>query len=195
MSEPDEDFASMFEASLQAKRIEKGQTIEGTIVAIGAEVAFVNVGGKGEAVIEIAELKNDEGVLEVAVGDRIQAMVVSTEGGLTLSRRLARGAATDAAARRRVPRRTAGGRQGRRRCEGRIRGAHRRGSAPSARSPRSTSSGPRIRRSTSGVSTHSGSSSTRKAAGTSSSRGVRCSKRSSAPAPSRSGGRSPWARC
>ena len=49
MSEPEEDFASMFEASLQAKRVEKGQTIEGTIVAIGPEVAFVNVGGKGEA--------------------------------------------------------------------------------------------------------------------------------------------------
>lgn len=95
MSESDEDFASMFEASIQAKRVEKGQTIEGTIVAIGAEVAFVNVGGKGEAVIEVAELKDDEGVLEVNVGDRIQAVVVSTEGGLTLSRRLARGAATD----------------------------------------------------------------------------------------------------
>src|ERR1700687_4085869 len=85
----------MFEASLQAERFEKGQTIEGTIVAIGPEVAFVNVGGKGEALIEIAELKNDEGALEVAVGDRIQAMVVSTEGGLTLSRRLARGAPTE----------------------------------------------------------------------------------------------------
>src|SRR6202790_4476340 len=85
----------MFEASTQAKRIERGQTIEGTIVAIGLEVAFVNVGGKGEALIEIAELKDDEGALEVAVGDRIQALVVSTEGGLTLSRRLARRAATE----------------------------------------------------------------------------------------------------
>src|SRR3981081_1536981 len=72
----------------------EGSTVEGTIVAIGPEVAFVNVGGKGEALIEIAELKNDEGALEVAVGDRIQAMCVSTEGGLKLSRRLARGAAT-----------------------------------------------------------------------------------------------------
>jgi small subunit ribosomal protein S1 len=95
VSEPDEDFASMFEASRQAKHVDRGQTIEGTIVAIGAEVAFVNIGGKGEAVIEIAELKNDEGVLNVAVGDRIQAVVMSTEGGLTLSRRLARGAATN----------------------------------------------------------------------------------------------------
>ena len=95
MSEPEEDFASMFEASQKAKRIEKGQTVAGTIVAIGHEVAFVNVGGKGEALIDLAELQDADGALEVAVGDRIQAMVVSTEGGLTLSRRLARGAATD----------------------------------------------------------------------------------------------------
>jgi small subunit ribosomal protein S1 len=95
VSEPDEDFAAMFEASLKAKRFERGQTIEGTIVAIGPEVAFVDVGGKGEAQIEIDELKDADGDLEVAVGDRIQAMVVSTVGGLTLSRKLARGAATD----------------------------------------------------------------------------------------------------
>ena len=93
-SEPSEDFATMFEASTQAKRVDRGQTIEGTIVAIGPEVAFVDVGGKGEATIEIAELKNDEGALEVAVGDRIEATVVSTVGGLTLSRKLVRGAAT-----------------------------------------------------------------------------------------------------
>jgi small subunit ribosomal protein S1 len=95
VSEPTEDFAAMFEASVKAKRVERGQTVEGTVVAIGPEVAFVDVGGKGEATIEIGELKDADGHLEVAVGDRIQAMVVSTVGGLTLSRRLARGAATD----------------------------------------------------------------------------------------------------
>jgi len=95
VNEPEEDFATMFEASFQAKQYERGQTIEGTIVAIGPEVAFVNVGGKGEAVIDIGELKDADGVLEVATGDRIQATVVSTAGGITLSRRLARGAATE----------------------------------------------------------------------------------------------------
>jgi small subunit ribosomal protein S1 len=94
VSEPVEDFAAMFEASVKATHHEKGQTIEGTIVAIGPEVAFVNVGGKGEATIDIGELKDDEGNLDVAVGDRIQATVMSTVGGLTLSRKLVRGAAT-----------------------------------------------------------------------------------------------------
>ncbi len=79
---------------MRAKRIEKGQTIDGTVVSIGAEVALVDVGGKSEAVIEIDELKDREGKLEVHVGDRIQAVVTSTAGGLTLSRRLALGAAT-----------------------------------------------------------------------------------------------------
>ena len=96
MSEPDEeDFAAMFEASVKAKRFKTGQTIEGTIVAIGPEVAFVDVGGKGEATIDVAELKDADGDIEVAVGDRIQATVVSTEGGLTLSRKLCAGAATE----------------------------------------------------------------------------------------------------
>ena len=90
----DDDFARMFEASLQAKRFEEGQTIEGTIVAIGPEVAFIDVGGKGEATIEIEELIESDGEVTAHVGDRIEAMVVSTAGGLKLSRKLARGAAT-----------------------------------------------------------------------------------------------------
>ena len=56
VTNPTEDFAAMFEASVQAKRFEKGQTLEGTIVGIGADVAFVDVGGKGEATIDIEEL-------------------------------------------------------------------------------------------------------------------------------------------
>jgi small subunit ribosomal protein S1 len=94
VSDQDEDFAALFEASLKAKRIEKGQTLEGVIVSIGPEVALVSVGGKSEAAIDLAELKDDDGDVEFEVGDRIQATVVSTSGGLTLSRRLIRGAAS-----------------------------------------------------------------------------------------------------
>jgi small subunit ribosomal protein S1 len=92
--EQEEDFAALFEASGQAKRFRNGQMIEGTIVAIGPEVAFVSVGGKGEATIAVEELKDDEGDIEVSVGDRIQATVVSNAGGLVLSRKMALGAAS-----------------------------------------------------------------------------------------------------
>jgi small subunit ribosomal protein S1 len=93
VSEPEEeDFAALFEQSEQARRIEKGRTIEGTVVAIGEDSALVDVGGKSEAEIDVSELKDEDGDLEVAVGDRIQALVVSTAGGLKLSRKLVLGA-------------------------------------------------------------------------------------------------------
>ncbi len=89
-----EDFAAMFEASAKARRFDRGQTVEGTIVAFGPDVAFVSIGGKSEAQIELAELKDADGDVEVSVGDRIQAMVVSTSGGIMLSRRGVRNAET-----------------------------------------------------------------------------------------------------
>src|SRR6185503_13224162 len=52
------------------------------------------VGGKGEAEIDLAELKDADGDVEVSVGDRIQAIVVSTSGGIVLSRKGVRNAAT-----------------------------------------------------------------------------------------------------
>jgi small subunit ribosomal protein S1 len=94
VSEQEEDFATMFEASVKARRVEQGQTIEGTIVAIGPEVALVGIGGKSEAQIDVAELKDEDGDIEVSIGDRIQAVVVSTSGGIILSRKGVRNVAT-----------------------------------------------------------------------------------------------------
>jgi small subunit ribosomal protein S1 len=92
--EQEEDFATMFEASVKARQVARGQTIEGTVVGFGANVAFVDVGGKSEAEIDLAELKDADGDVEVSVGDRITAMVVSTSGGIVLSRTGVRSRAT-----------------------------------------------------------------------------------------------------
>jgi small subunit ribosomal protein S1 len=94
VSEQEEDFAAMFEASVKARRFERGQTIEGTIVAFGPKAAFVDVGGKGEAEIDLEELKDADGDVDVSIGDRISAVVVSTSGGVVLSRKGVRNAAT-----------------------------------------------------------------------------------------------------
>jgi len=90
----DEDFAALFAASERTTRLERGQEVTGTVVAIGSGVAFVDVGSKGEATIMLDELRDDDGALEVGAGDRLTATITSTSGGITLSRRLQRGAAT-----------------------------------------------------------------------------------------------------
>jgi len=94
MADQEEDFAALFEASTKARQFKRGETIDGTIVGIGPKVAFVDVGGKGEAEIDVAELKDADGDIEFDPGDRITAMVVSTSGGITLSRKGVRNAAT-----------------------------------------------------------------------------------------------------
>jgi small subunit ribosomal protein S1 len=93
-TDPEEDFAALFEASFKTTRLETGRVVEGTIVAIGSDVAFVDVGSKGEATIALDELRDEDGALEAGVGDRIAATVVSTGAGIVLSRKLQRGAAT-----------------------------------------------------------------------------------------------------
>jgi len=94
MSENEEDFAALFEASIKSRRFERGQTVEGTIVALGPKAGLVSIGAKGEAEIDIEELKDADGDVEVSVGDRIQAVVVSTAGNIVLSRKGVRNAAT-----------------------------------------------------------------------------------------------------
>jgi small subunit ribosomal protein S1 len=90
----EEDFAALFAASQQAKRLATGETVDGTIVAIGPEVALVDVGAKGEASLAVDELRNEDGNVDAKVGDRVQATIVSLTGGIVLSRRLQRGAAS-----------------------------------------------------------------------------------------------------
>src|SRR5687767_13223583 len=84
----------MFEASEKARQFKRGESVDGTIVAIGPKVALVNIGGKGEAEIDVAELKDADGDIDVNVGDRIQALVISTMGAIVLSRKGVRNAAT-----------------------------------------------------------------------------------------------------
>ena len=195
MSEQEEDFATMFEASVKARQFDRGQTIEGTIVAFGPKVAFVNVGGKSEAQIDLAELKDADGDIEVSVGDRIQAMVVSTSGGIVLSRKGVRNAATQRELEDAFQAGLAVEGKVEKRREGRLRGAHR----PRARVLPALADRHRPHRRPGGArrarSTRSASSSTRTAARTSSSRGASSSKRSSARAPRTCASRSCPARC
>jgi small subunit ribosomal protein S1 len=93
-SSDEEDFARMLEESLEPQTYAEGEMVEGRIVSIGRGVAFVDVGGKGEATIDVEELADPDGGVDVQVGDIVQGVVVSTRGGLKLSHKLARGAAT-----------------------------------------------------------------------------------------------------
>ncbi|PTL80807.1 S1 RNA-binding domain-containing protein [Vitiosangium sp. GDMCC 1.1324] len=96
-----ESFAEMFEAQqkdggVPARRsVRIGEKVSGTIFQLGADTAFVTLSNaKSEAMIELRELKDDEGVLRYGVGDTIEAHVIEAGArGILLSRALAKGSA------------------------------------------------------------------------------------------------------
>lgn len=73
---------------------EIGEKVKGRILSIGETAAFVDLGGKSEGVIDVAQLKDAVGNLTVAVGDEIEATVTGNDpetGSLVLRRKAARG--------------------------------------------------------------------------------------------------------
>ena len=96
---PEEDFATLF-AQSEAKtsterRVRSGESVRGHVIAIGAETAFVAIGGKSEAVISLAEFRDPEtGALTIAVGDKLEATVTddgSRTGSIVLKKTFGRG--------------------------------------------------------------------------------------------------------
>ena len=87
-----EDFATLFAREAARPVLEVGQIVKGRVIQIAAESVFVDVGSKGEAWIERAELTDADGKLKVAVGDEVEATVVSTGDEVRLSHKLRQGA-------------------------------------------------------------------------------------------------------
>ncbi|MEM6455228.1 MAG: S1 RNA-binding domain-containing protein [Acidobacteriota bacterium] len=73
----------------QRRLPEVGERVRGTILSIGSETAFVDLGGKSEGMLPSAELLDDDGDLTADPGDVIEATVTGIEGGTVLLRRKA----------------------------------------------------------------------------------------------------------
>jgi small subunit ribosomal protein S1 len=61
-----------------------GSKVTGVVARIGSEYVFVDIRGKNEAMISLAEVTNKDGSLAVATGDAFSAYVVSNASGETL---------------------------------------------------------------------------------------------------------------
>jgi len=75
-AEMNEDFAAMFAASLNVGELKIGDRVRGTVVSIGEQEAYVDIGQKSEAVLNRRELLDSKGQLKVEVGQEIEAQVV-----------------------------------------------------------------------------------------------------------------------
>src|SRR6516164_6319649 len=79
----EEDFASMFEASLKERGgdglLKEGEIVKGTVVQVTKEYAVVDIGYKSEGQISIAEFTNPRGEVTVKAGDPVEVLLESRE--------------------------------------------------------------------------------------------------------------------
>jgi small subunit ribosomal protein S1 len=64
--------------------LKQGAKVTGTVTKVGPRYVFLDIGAKNEAVIAAAELKDKEGKLAAAVGDKLTAFIVSDAAGETM---------------------------------------------------------------------------------------------------------------
>ena len=76
-----ESFADLFEASLTRQEMRQGEVITAEIVRIDQNFVVVNAGLKSESYIDRDEFLNDQGDLEVQVGDFVQVAIEQLENG------------------------------------------------------------------------------------------------------------------
>src|SRR6516225_4023693 len=79
----DEDFASLFEASIKERGgeglLKEGDIVKGTIVQVTKEYAVVDIGYKSEGQIPVAEFTNPRGEIAVKPGDSVEVLIESRE--------------------------------------------------------------------------------------------------------------------
>jgi small subunit ribosomal protein S1 len=76
-----ESFAALFEESLKRSEMRAGEVITAEVVRIDFNYVVVNAGLKSEAYVPIDEFKNDQGEVEVAVGDYVSVAIDAIENG------------------------------------------------------------------------------------------------------------------
>jgi small subunit ribosomal protein S1 len=76
-----ESFAELFEQSLADKQMQPGSIVQGLVVEIRSDAVVVNAGLKSEGLIPLEQFYNEEGVLDVKVGDQVEVALDALEDG------------------------------------------------------------------------------------------------------------------
>ncbi len=76
-----ESFAELFEQSQIEKKMRPGSIVTGTVVEVGPEMVVVNAGLKSEGLIPTEQFRNENGEIEVSIGDEVDVALEAVEDG------------------------------------------------------------------------------------------------------------------
>jgi small subunit ribosomal protein S1 len=76
-----ESFAELFEKSQTLNKLKPGTIVSGIVIEIRNDVVVVNAGLKSEGIVPIEQFRNEQGELEVKVGDEVKVALDAIEDG------------------------------------------------------------------------------------------------------------------
>ena len=92
-----ESFAALLDESLSTLDMQPGSIVSGVVLDVDKDWVTVHVGLKSEGVVSLDEFRNNEGELDISVGDEVEVALEAVEDGYgetRISREKARKIAT-----------------------------------------------------------------------------------------------------
>ena len=93
----EQTFEELFESSQYNQNIKPGQIIEANVINITSDHAVLSAGLKSESFVNINQFKNNDGEVEISIGDKVNVVIEEIEDGegqTKLSRQKAKNEAT-----------------------------------------------------------------------------------------------------
>ncbi|MFZ9035071.1 MAG: 30S ribosomal protein S1 [Francisellaceae bacterium] len=77
-----DNFKELFEASLKSTEMRIGKIIKATVVAIDREFAWIDAGLKSESIVPLDQFKNEQGEIEIQVGDEVDVVLDALDNSM-----------------------------------------------------------------------------------------------------------------
>ncbi|MBT8492577.1 MAG: 30S ribosomal protein S1, partial [Deltaproteobacteria bacterium] len=78
-SQGGEDFAALFEQSLQEEAVHEGDIVTGTVIGVTGDFAIIDIGYKSEGQVPLDEFRGADGQIHVEAGDQVDVLLESRE--------------------------------------------------------------------------------------------------------------------
>ena len=76
-----ESFSNLLDESLSTLDMQPGSIVSGVVLDVDKDWVTVHVGLKSEGVISLDEFRNNEGTIDIEVGDEIEVALEAVEDG------------------------------------------------------------------------------------------------------------------
>ena len=76
-----ESFSNLLDASLNTLDMQPGSIVSGVVLDIDKDWVTVHVGLKSEGIISLDEFRNNEGTVDINVGDEVEVALEAVEDG------------------------------------------------------------------------------------------------------------------